>query len=342
MVVIVTLNTLLFSDLNLLSWGCNNVLAVALGQAVYMWDAASGEIKELMAVENDDYVSSVAFLPSAASHVAIGTASNTVQLWDVQAQKQVRVMEGHSSRVGALAWNNHILSSGSNDTTIINHDVRIANHAVGRMTQHSQEVCGLAWSPDGTMLASGANDNTLCLTEAANMHTQNCTARYALTDHQAAVKALAWSPHERNLLASGGGTADRCIKFWNSASGSLLNSVDTGSQVCALQWSPHEKELLSRYVSVSFLSFCLFADCEVQPRLRGEPVVSVEVPVDGAHQGVQGTLCSRAAHGHLAGRLHGVLRLRRRDPALLEHIRIGGQEAQRGQSCCSCRNQWHQ
>jgi cell division cycle protein 20 (cofactor of APC complex) len=68
-----------------------------------------------------------------------------------------------------------------------------------------------------------------------------------LTDHQAAVKALAWSPHERNLLASGGGTADRCIKFWNAASGALVNSVDTGSQVCALQWSPYEKELLSSH-----------------------------------------------------------------------------------------------
>jgi cell division cycle 20-like protein 1 (cofactor of APC complex) len=32
-------------------------------------------------------------------------------------------------------------------------------------------------------------------------------------------------------LASGGGTADRTIKFWNTATGTLLNSIDTGSQV---------------------------------------------------------------------------------------------------------------
>jgi cell division cycle protein 20 (cofactor of APC complex) len=68
-----------------------------------------------------------------------------------------------------------------------------------------------------------------------------------MTDHQAAVKALAWSPHERHLLASGGGTADRCIKFWNSQTGGLLNSIDTGSQVCALQWNPFEKEILSSH-----------------------------------------------------------------------------------------------
>lgn len=236
--------------LNLLSWGPTNVLAVALSQCVYLWDASTGGIKELMNVDSDpnDYVSSVSWIQQGGTHLAIGTASNAVQLWDVQAGKKVRTMQGHSSRVGALAWNNHVLSSGSRDTTILNHDVRIQNHVIGKMTHHSQEVCGLAWSPDGAFLASGANDNTLCIWDAAtSQQSMAAQPRHVLTEHQAAVKALAWSPHERNLLASGGGTADRCIKFWNAASGTMLNSVDTGSQVCALQWSPLEKELLSSH-----------------------------------------------------------------------------------------------
>ncbi len=44
-------------------------------------------------------------------------------------------------------------------------------------------------------------------------------------------QAIAWSPHQHGLLASGGGTADRCIRFWNTANGTALQSVDTGSQV---------------------------------------------------------------------------------------------------------------
>ena len=56
---------------------------------------------------------------------------------------------------------------------------------------------------------------------------------------QAAVKALAWSPFQRNLLASGGGTADRQIMYWNSSTGTLLNSVDTKSQVKPRHLSQH-------------------------------------------------------------------------------------------------------
>ena len=73
------------------------------------------------------------------------------------------------------------------------------------------------------------------------------TPTHTLTDHQAAVKALAWCPFQSNLLASGGGTADRTIKFWNTTTGACLNSIDTGSQVCALQWNRHEKEILSSH-----------------------------------------------------------------------------------------------
>lgn len=234
--------------MNLLSWGSNNYLAVALTKSLYLWNAATGDIQELFNLDQDpdNYISSVSFIPNSGSHIAVGTADNTVQLWDVQAGRQLRTLRGHSARVGCLSWNNHILSSGSKDNSVIHHDVRVQQNVIGRMVQHEQEVCGLAWSPDGCYLASGANDNSLMIQEASNIQSSNITPKHILREHQAAVKALAWSPHERHLLASGGGTADRCIKFWNASSGALLNSIDTGSQVCALQWSPMEKELLSR------------------------------------------------------------------------------------------------
>ena len=61
------------------------------------------------------------------------------------------------------------------------------------------------------------------------------------------MKALDWCPFHRGLLASGGGTADRTIKLWNSNNGAMLNSIDTGSQVCSLLWSRHQRELCSSH-----------------------------------------------------------------------------------------------
>ncbi|XP_061358155.1 B-type cell cycle switch protein ccs52B-like [Gastrolobium bilobum] len=58
---------------------------------------------------------------------------------------------------------------------------------------------------------------------------------------------IAWSPHQSNLLVSGGGTADRCIRFWNTTNGHQLNCVDTESQVCNLAWSKNVNELVSTH-----------------------------------------------------------------------------------------------
>jgi cell division cycle 20-like protein 1 (cofactor of APC complex) len=84
------------------------------------------------------------------------------------------------------------------------------------------------------MLASGGNDNKLYVWDVGMMSSSSGTVVEPLCkfdDHTAAVKAVAWSPHQHGLLASGGGTADRHIRFWSAASGVALHKVDTGSQV---------------------------------------------------------------------------------------------------------------
>jgi len=60
-------------------------------------------------------------------------------------------------------------------------------------------------------LASGGNDNKLMIW---SNHSNTPISKFS--QHSAAVKALAWSPHTHGVLASGGGSADRTIKFWNT------------------------------------------------------------------------------------------------------------------------------
>lgn len=136
-------------------------------------------------------------------------------------------MAGHTARVGALAWNDHILSSGSHDRLIYHRDVRAASPWVTKLTGHRQEVCGLKWNVQENQLASGGNDNKLFVWDKMSE-----TPLYRFTEHVAAIKAISWNPHQHGILASGGGTADMKIRFWNTLTGSLLSEIDTGSQVC--------------------------------------------------------------------------------------------------------------
>lgn len=232
--------------LNLVDWGSNNTLAVALAETVYLWNAETGSIASLCETSAfDDCVTSVSWMPDG-NHLAVGTNRHEVQIWDAEKMSCVRKMRSHSGRVGALAWNGHMLSSGSRDSQIHNHDVRIPQHHIATLAAHTQEVCGLKWSPNGTQLASGGNDNLVCIWDQQTRAT-SWTPKFQFDHHTAAVKALAWCPWQTNLLSTGGGTADRHLRFWNTATGTCVNSIDTKSQVCSIVWSPHDKELVTSH-----------------------------------------------------------------------------------------------
>lgn len=174
--------------------------------------------------------------------LAVGTHSGEVQLWDVTKNTLTRRMAGHSGRVGALAWSGCCLSSGSRDRAVLQRDVRSPKDFELKHHAHRQEVCGLRWSFNDLLLASGGNDNKLFIWDL-----RSDSHLYKFSQHTAAVKALAWSPQQHGLLASGGGTADRCIRFWNCNTGTLSSAIDTGSQVCNLMFSKTVSELVSTH-----------------------------------------------------------------------------------------------
>ncbi|XP_011265571.1 cell division cycle protein 20 homolog [Camponotus floridanus] len=229
--------------LNLVDWSTSNILAVGLGADVYLWNAGTGTIEQLFELDANDYVCSVAWIQEGPC-LAVGTTEGNTELWDCSQMRRMRVMNGHTSRVGSLAWNSHILTSGSRLGKIVHHDVRQRDHLISTINAHAQEVCGLKWSLDGQYLASGGNDNMLHIWQSITGRNSSQPI-YSFNQHQAAVKALAWCPWQNNVLASGGGTADRTIRFWNVSTGACLNAIDTKSQVCALLWSGNYKEIIS-------------------------------------------------------------------------------------------------
>ncbi|KAJ2613481.1 WD repeat-containing protein slp1 [Coemansia sp. RSA 1365] len=227
--------------LNLLDWSVGNALAIGLDQSVYLWNATTGDVSSLCQLESEAYIASVKWTADG-TYLAIGTSSGEVQIWDAESQSKIRTMTGHQARVGVMSWERHILSSGCQDGSIWNHDVRIANHKTAELIAHSSEVCGLTWRSDGALLASGGNDNLVNIWDA-----RSAVPKFTKAQHTAAVRALAWSPWQLNLLASGGGSYDRHVHFWNTTTTARLNSIDTGSQVTSIQWSNEYRELATSH-----------------------------------------------------------------------------------------------
>ncbi|KAI8877829.1 WD40 repeat-like protein [Backusella circina FSU 941] len=227
--------------LNLLDWSKENIVAVGLGKSIYLWSADDGSVQSLN-YKSDDDVTSIAW-SSDSCYLSVGTGNGETQVWDVESNSRLRTMKGQNCRIGVLAWDKHIVTSGAQDGSIFLHDVRVANHKVSELNGHTADVCGLKWRWDGSLLASGGNDSVVNIWDPRIPS----APKYKRKAHTGAVKALAWCPWNHNLLATGGGRDDQNIYFWNTATGSRVNTIATGSQVTSLHWSKHYKEIASTH-----------------------------------------------------------------------------------------------
>jgi len=226
----------------------DDVLAVARGEVVDTLSLRTKRCERLCTLRNHTCTSLSWSNTSHHPHVlAVGRHNGEVQLWDVQRTHLIRTLPGHSRRVGALSWNGHVLATGSRDRGILLHDVRLKPaDSTTRLGGHPEEICGLHWSPDGEFLASGGNEGSVCVWDPRSSAAA-ASPLHRFTGHTAAVRALAWSPHQRGLLASGGGTACKCIRFWSISRGTSISCMPTGSQVCNLLWSKSVNELVSTH-----------------------------------------------------------------------------------------------
>ena len=123
--------------LNLLDWSSQNYLAVGLATSVYLWNAANSKVTKLCDLGVQNIATSVA-CSIKSSHLSLGTNSGDVQIWDVEKLKLVSTLTGHTLRVGAMAWNSNILSTGSRDKTILQRDIRTNTPFVSKLAGHKQ------------------------------------------------------------------------------------------------------------------------------------------------------------------------------------------------------------
>ena len=132
---------------------------------VRLWDVATGEERGVL--RGDMAVMAVAFSPDGQL-LASGDLGGTVTLWDVAARTKRATLEATTDKVilndiTALAFS----PDGQTLALAVNQEVQLWDTGTGRhravLEGHEGKVMCLAFSPDGTLLASGGFDRTVRL-----------------------------------------------------------------------------------------------------------------------------------------------------------------------------------
>lgn len=148
-----------------------------------------------LAISPDDYT------------LASGSDDKNIKLWDLNTQKVLATLSGHSQAVKSVAFSpdGKILATASDDKTIKLWQVETLKE-ICTLVGHSHAVKSIAFSPDGQILASGSWDKTIKLWDVN-------TGReiYTIAGHQLQVNSVAFSPQDQ-ILASA--SYDRTIRLW--------------------------------------------------------------------------------------------------------------------------------
>jgi len=210
-------------------------------KTVRLWDMQTGECLQTMR-KHSDWVWSVDFSPDGQM-LASGSLDNSVVLWDTQTRQYLRTLEGHTKFVWSVVWcpvhdtsASSILASGSADQT-----VRLWDAATGAclhvLKGHRYQVASLAFSPDGSRLASisdGGEIKVWLVDTGECIMTQN-------DENQ--LRAIAWSPDAQYIASSG---LDRVVRLRQAETGQLIREIAIHREpVFSLSFSPDGKSLAS-------------------------------------------------------------------------------------------------
>jgi WD40 repeat protein len=155
--------------------------------------------------------SSVAFSPDSRTLALPCQKDNEIALYDTVTGKEVRRLVGHQASVYGVAFSpdRKTLASAARDATL-----RFWDAATGkelRRVQDDRAAWNLAFSPDGSVLATGGT--SVCLWEPAT----GKLLRQCEGDDDGNVECLAFSPDGKTVAASRGDS--HALSFWDVASG---------------------------------------------------------------------------------------------------------------------------
>jgi small GTP-binding protein len=168
-----------------------------------------------------------------------GSRDKDVRVWDVENERRLRKLQGHTGGVEGVAWSGdgRFALSGSVDKTM-----RLWEVEPGRLKRifegHADAVLSVAWSADQLHVLSGSRDKTIRLWLA---DTELCIKVFS--GHTDGVESATLSKDSRFVVS---GSADKTVRLWEVDTGRCMRVFEGHTDaVLSVAWSVDQKCILS-------------------------------------------------------------------------------------------------
>ncbi|NDJ78687.1 MAG: protein kinase, partial [Chloroflexi bacterium] len=185
----------------------NALLAVGYSTGlVQVWDVNDVQTEPIDDFTVNVEVTSLAF---SADGQTLATGSLTVRVWQLDNEEWLEqdTLEGHTSPVRQMAFSpagDRLVSSSQRETLLWD---MVEIRRLDELATETGGVQAIAWSPEGTLLVTGANDGQMQVWDASTGQDMR-----TLTDYTGTITQLAFDPAGTRLASAG---TDGNVTVWS-------------------------------------------------------------------------------------------------------------------------------